>query len=126
MVLRALTALTLIAFVIILAVGLAPFFIPVKPDRAPVSKVFLPAAVAAVQAFLLTPSLIAVHRFIIPGEVTANYRLAPGDQRFQRFVGWSLALLAMFWTAGLLNNRVISLEMSPPIIILTIAAVVAI
>src|ERR1700730_3337977 len=32
----------------------------------------------------------------------------------------------MFWTAGLLNNRVISLEMSPPIIILTIAAVVAI
>ena len=45
-----------------------------------------------VQAFLLTPYLIAVHRLVILGEVTAAYTLVPGERRFQQFFGWSLAL----------------------------------
>jgi hypothetical protein len=46
----------------------------------------------AVKAFLMTPYAIAVHRFIILGEKTMNYRIAPAEPRFRRFFGWSLAL----------------------------------
>ncbi len=45
------------------------------------------------QAFVQTPYLIAVHRFIILGEVTRRYALAPAELRFQRFFGWSVVLL---------------------------------
>jgi hypothetical protein len=45
------------------------------------------------QAFVQTPYLIAVHRFIILGEVTRRYGLAPAELRFQRFFGWSVVIL---------------------------------
>jgi hypothetical protein len=50
-----------------------------------------------VQAFLLTPCMIAAHRFIILGEVTPHYRLAPRAPRFQLFFLWSLALSLGYW-----------------------------
>jgi hypothetical protein len=40
--------------------------------------------------FVITPYLIAVHRFIILGEATSRYDLEPGDPRFQRFFGWTV------------------------------------
>jgi hypothetical protein len=49
-----------------------------------------------VQAFLLTPYAIAVHRFIVLGEKTTGYRIAPTDPKFQRFFGWWLALWAPY------------------------------
>jgi len=49
----------------------------------------------AIQAFLMTPYAIAVHRFVILGEVTMSYRLAPAEPRFRRFFGWSLAFLVL-------------------------------
>ena len=49
----------------------------------------------AVKAFLMTPYAIAVHRFIILGEKTMSYRIAPAEARFRRFFGWSLALLML-------------------------------
>jgi hypothetical protein len=48
------------------------------------------------QAFLLTPFLIAVHRFVILGEST-RYTLAPGEHRFQLFFMWSIALSLLAW-----------------------------
>jgi hypothetical protein len=39
--------------------------------------------------------------------------------------GWSLVFSAMFWTMALLNDRLISLEMSLKSVISTIAAVIA-
>jgi hypothetical protein len=47
------------------------------------------------QIFLITPYIVAVHRFIILGEVTTDYRLTPGQPRFQRFFYWLLILLAL-------------------------------
>jgi len=41
---------------------------------------------------VLAPYIIAAHRFIILGEVTTRYDLAPGDPRFQRFFGWTVVL----------------------------------
>jgi hypothetical protein len=42
--------------------------------------------------FLLTPFLIAVHRFIVLGDVTRRYLIEPQDPRFQLFFYWSAAL----------------------------------
>jgi hypothetical protein len=58
----------------------------------------------------LPPYLIAVHRFVILGEVTATYRLVPTDKRFQRYFGMSLVLAAMIWTTDILIHRLISPE----------------
>jgi hypothetical protein len=41
---------------------------------------------------LITPYLIAVHRFIILGEVTRQYRLQWEDRRFLLFFGWTFAI----------------------------------
>jgi hypothetical protein len=41
---------------------------------------------------LVTPFLIAVHRFIILGEVTHEYRLDWQDRRFQMFFGWAFVM----------------------------------
>ena len=49
------------------------------------------------QAFLLTPYLIAVHRFIILGETATPYRLEPRAHRFQLFFLWSVVLSMFYW-----------------------------
>lgn len=50
----------------------------------------------AVWSFLFAPFLIAVHRFVVLGEVTDRYRIEPGNPRFLRFFQWSFALFAIF------------------------------
>jgi hypothetical protein len=44
---------------------------------------------------LLTPFFIAIHRFIILGEVTRSYRLQWQDLRFQMFFGWAVTLFVL-------------------------------
>jgi hypothetical protein len=44
---------------------------------------------------LLTPFFIAVHRFVILGEVTRDYRLNWDDRRFQLFFGWAFTIFAL-------------------------------
>ena len=44
---------------------------------------------------LITPFLIAVHRFIILGEVTHEYRLDLRDRRFLLFFGWAFVMFLM-------------------------------
>lgn len=44
---------------------------------------------------LLTPYFVAVHRFIILGEVTKHYRLPWRDIRFQLFFGWAFTVFAL-------------------------------
>src|SRR5262245_44056668 len=41
---------------------------------------------------LITPFLIAVHRFIILGEVTHEYRLDLREHRFLLFFGWAFVI----------------------------------
>jgi hypothetical protein len=53
--------------------------------------------IAAAQAFLLTPYLIAIHRFIILGETAARYEIAAATHRFQLFFLWSMALSMFYW-----------------------------
>jgi len=115
--------LTFVALLIVLAFELVLFYIPTAVWTH-VPAILLFAGWFAVRPFLLTPYLIAVHRFIILGEATAIYRLVPTDKRFQRYFVWSLVPAAMIPTAGALIH-LISLDMSLSSIISTIAAVVA-
>jgi len=56
--------------------------------------------------FVIAPYLIAVHRFIILGEVTAQYDLVPGDPRFQRFFGWIVVFSLLSAAPAVLSSIV--------------------
>jgi hypothetical protein len=122
---RKLPSLTFVALLIVLALELVPFFVPVY-GWTRLSVILLFVGWNAAHPFFLTPYLIAVHRFVILGEVTATYRLVPTDKRFQRFFGMSLVLVAMIWTTDILIHQLISSEMTLPSVSSTIAGVVGI
>jgi hypothetical protein len=83
----------LIAFLILLALEIVKLRIMPSTDlTAGLVEMFYDA----VEAFLMTPYAIAVHRFIILGEKTMSYRIAPAEPRFQSFFGWSLALSVLY------------------------------
>jgi hypothetical protein len=44
---------------------------------------------------LVTPYFIAVHRFILLGEVTRHYQVHWDDRRFQLFFGWAFTLFVL-------------------------------
>jgi hypothetical protein len=50
---------------------------------------------------LVTPYFIAMHRFILLGEVTHRYRLDWDDRRFQLFFGWAFTLYVLTRLASL-------------------------
>jgi hypothetical protein len=60
-------------------------------------------ALGLVAAFVLTPFLIAVHRFILLDEVTSSYRLDVHDPRFMQFFGYSAMIAALVEIPTLLN-----------------------
>jgi hypothetical protein len=55
---------------------------------------------------LVTPYFIAVHRFVLLGEVTRHYRLQWDDRRYQLFFGWAFTLFVL--------TRLVSLEHALP------------
>ncbi len=50
---------------------------------------------------LVTPYFIAVHRFILLGEVTRRYQVHWDDHRFQLFFGWAFTLFVLTRLASL-------------------------
>lgn len=63
----------------------------------------------AAQNFLLTPIMIAVHRFILLEEVTSNYVLEPRRPTFRAFFGWLMALSVL----SLLVSSLVSIAPLP-------------
>ena len=84
---RTMTRLVAMVLVILLTFNLLEIFIPRSVFELPLAEFVFGAA----RGFLLTPFLIAVHRYIILDEVTPRYILAPLAPRFLRFFGWTLA-----------------------------------
>ena len=85
-----------IAFFIYLIVSVARrLLLPADPGVA-TATLLGEFVLSIAQAFLLTPFLIAVHRFVILGE-TGRYKLAPAEHRFQLFFMWSIALSLLAW-----------------------------
>jgi hypothetical protein len=102
-VVRALSTLTRAALVIAIATALARQLLLLGHETDRTGPLLVSFLMAGAQAFLLTPYLIAVHRFIILGETTAQYRLAPGAMRFQLFFLWSVVLSLFYWAPAFLN-----------------------
>jgi len=50
----------------------------------------------AMQYFCLTPVMIAIHRFIIRGDVTRNYTVDLADRAFPLFFAWTMAISILF------------------------------
>ncbi len=45
-------------------------------------------------SFLLTPFIMAIHRFVLMGEVTSHYKIDPENARFRLLFGW-LAMMSV-------------------------------
>jgi hypothetical protein len=87
-----------IAFALVLVTSLASFAIIPDP-YALVGSPWLPVlsiVSSIVQAVLLAPLAIAVHRFVLLGERTGRYPLEPGSSRYMRFVGFAI-LVKILW-----------------------------
>jgi hypothetical protein len=84
---RAMPRLAGAVLIILLTFNLLELVIPRFVFELPLADFVFGAA----RGFLLTPFLIAVHRFILLDEVTPHYHLAPQDGRFLRFFAWTLA-----------------------------------
>jgi hypothetical protein len=59
-----------------------------------------------VQAVLLAPLAIAVHRFVLLGERTNRYPLEPGSGRYLRFVGFSILITLLLEIPSTVQNLV--------------------
>jgi hypothetical protein len=97
-VIHAMPVLTGTMIAILIAVNLASLFILPAPSpgsfKSPLFDLILLAA-SAIQSFLVTPFLIAVHRFILLHQLTGQYALATQEPRFFRFFGWSLVITSL-------------------------------
>ena len=104
-VVNAMPVLTGIIMVILLVANLITlFFLPApNPNEFTFNDIVL-LLMGVVQSFLVTPFLIAVHRFILLGEVTGSYALTPQQPRFLRFFAWSLVLTAMSLVPSVLQT----------------------
>jgi hypothetical protein len=79
--------------------------------------------VSLAQAFAVTPYLIAVHRFVILGNVTPRYALQPAERRFQRFFGWSVVLL-LISSVPLLLTQLLPVAMAVQVILLFVVLII--
>lgn len=88
----AMRAIMLSAFLIVLAMSVAGELVPLRIWDQPLAGEALGLAQNAIEAFLLTPVLMAIHRFVILDKITSNYTVPIGEPDFILFFGWLFAL----------------------------------
>jgi hypothetical protein len=117
---RALAAPAWIALAISVAIALVQRLVLPSEAAFHTGTLLAGFVVAGVQAFLLTPYLIAVHRFIILGETATRYQLEPGAHRFQLFFLWSIALSMFYWVPAFAMGG----SLKPPLLLATVLLLV--
>src|SRR5580700_539020 len=90
--LTAMRALMLSAFFIMVATSVAAELVSQRLWDQELAGEALGFAQNAVEAFLLTPILIAIHRFVILDKITSKYTVPIGEPVFGIFFGWLLSL----------------------------------
>lgn len=90
--LAAMPALMLSAFLILLAVSAGAELVPQHLLDGELAGEALGLAQNAVEAFLLTPVFMALHRFVILDKITRTYTVPIGEAGFGVFFGWLFAL----------------------------------
>src|SRR5437762_12569295 len=77
--------------------GISIFLFPIPDKEFNIPGILLSTLVfMLVQAFLLTPVAIAVHRYVLLSEITPVYRLNPAETRFRRFYLFTLVIQAAY------------------------------
>ena len=89
-------AVTGIALLLLVVLRIANGLVPPADVASGLTRPLAQLAFAIIQAFLITPLAIAVHRHVLLGEVTKGYSLDPSQPRFLRFFGFA-ALLHVLW-----------------------------
>jgi hypothetical protein len=90
--LNAMRAINLSAIIIITAISVGAEFVPQRLWEQQLSGEALDLVQGAIWAFLLAPFVIALHRFVILGEITPAYTLPINEPAFLIFFGWLFAL----------------------------------
>jgi len=90
--LASLRTIVLCAFLIIIADSAVADFVPEALWQHNVAGHVLGLLEDALWALLLTPVVIAVHRFVIQDVITSAYTLPLGDPLYRSFVAWLFAL----------------------------------
>ena len=80
------------AILIITAISVGEELVPRKLWEQQLSGEALGIVKDAIWAFLLAPVVLALHRFVILGEITPVYTLPIGEPAFRIFFGWLFAL----------------------------------
>ena len=117
---RAMPALLAAAAVILVAINTFDMFLP-RGMKTALPVVFV---MSVTRTFLMTPVLIAVHRFVVLREVAPRYRLAPVEPRFIRFFVWSLAFAAFSLAIGLLESALRAMSVPPFTVTIIVFSVV--
>src|SRR5215510_10884451 len=101
------------AFLILLAISVVAEFVPQRFWDQELSGEALGLLQAAVWALLLTPIVIAIHRFVILGEVTPNYSFDIGEPAFRLFFIWLFGLKVFSGLPFTLLGVLLALGFSP-------------
>jgi len=104
---RAMPRLVGVVLVILLTFNLLELVIPRFVFELPLAEFVFGAA----RGFMLTPFLIAVHRFIILDEVTPHYSLALREKRFLRFFAWTLVPALVLAAGGFVQTLLTAAEL---------------
>ena len=118
--LTAMRAVMLSAFFIMLATSVAAELVPQRLWDQELAGEALGFAQNAVEAFLLTPIVIAIHRFVILDKITPNYTVPIGEPVFGIFFGWLLALKVLVGLPFDLLGVVQTLDWSLPASVLAL------
>jgi hypothetical protein len=117
----AMRALMLGAFLIMLAISAAADFVPQRLWDQELTGEALGLAQNAVEAFLLTPIVIAIHRLVILDKITPNYMGPIGEPIFGIFFAWLLALKILIGLPFDLLGVLQTFNWSPPASALAVA-----
>jgi hypothetical protein len=104
-----LRAMIISAFLIVLAISVVTGFVPQRLWDREISGTALGLAEDAIRALLLTPIVIAIHRFVILGEVRTDYGLDVVAPAFRLFFVWLFVLKVLaglpYELLGVLQTR---------------------
>jgi len=114
--------------IVLVSSAITLMLVPDSKEEAPgLFAQLLGVLIGIVQGFFLTPVAIAVHRFVLLGEVTERYVLNPSEPRFKQFFIWTVIYQLMISAPSLLlagpaeNAAALALSL-PLFIIVTIVA----
>jgi len=120
---QAMRRLFLLALLIILVIHVSDRVLPHGG-----AAVGLAIPIWVLRSLLLTPFLVAVHRFVLVDDVANHYAIEPHNPRFWRFFVWSLVLTFLLFGPSLLllsSTQLLGLPVTIAFICVTVSLIVA-